>query len=60
MRDLIKLEKLTILLLQETKLKVNKVLRIFEMHWSNMSEGTMVSSKGASRNIFTLWDISSP
>jgi hypothetical protein len=31
---------------------------IGKMHWKR-SEGTLVSSKGASRGIFTLWDNSS-
>jgi exonuclease III len=54
LRKLIRIEKPQILLIQETKLKGDEVLREIKQLW-NPSEGVAISARGASRGICTAW-----
>jgi exonuclease III len=55
LRDLIRKENSTILLIQETKLGENEVLNLAVKFWRN-NTGLVQSSHGASGGLGTFWD----
>jgi exonuclease III len=50
LRDLIRAEKPIVVLIQETKLEEKEVVHVGKIQWRS-SEGTTISSRGASRGI---------
>jgi exonuclease III len=57
LRDLVRLEKPEVLLIQETKLEENDLLRISHSFWKK-GPGKAVSARGASGGLATFWDSS--
>ena len=57
MRDLVRINKPEILLVQETKMEDDSALHAGKAFWKK-SSGEAVSSKGASGGLVTFWDSS--
>ena len=54
-RNLIRIEALDILLLQETNMEESDFLQVSKKLWKK-SNATIVSARGASRGLGTLWN----
>jgi hypothetical protein len=57
LRDLIRDEKPSMVLIEKTKLEEKEMLVVGKKHWKN-SVGITISAREASRGVYTLWDSS--